>query len=383
MKISTQVFRKDKKSISSYILLILSLIFISANILAQVPQHNNVIGTGTNAFPFSSTAGLKSQNLYLPGDFAPVVSPGNNITRLYWRAATANATSVFTNFNILLGQTTAVQFPGAGNNEFFTGLTNVLSSPSFSLTSGALNDWFFIDLQTPFLYDPSQTLIIEVVWASRTGTGISVRTSTGPAVPFHKRITAGTTNATIGNTSAIWTDFGIDVIPAGPCTNPPTAGTVTSSANPVCPGINFSLTLNGNTAGTGQTYQWQNAPSSSGPWTNLGTLSSQITSQTTDTWYRCEVTCGVMATTAPLLVTTNPVTACYCPAAHTNTCAGHISNVIFNTLNNTSICNIPTISYPASGLTTTTVTKNSNYNLSVTISATSTLSISAWFDWNA
>ena len=173
-------------------------------------------------------------------------------------------------------------------------------------------------------------------------------------------------------------------VPALPCTDPPAAGNIVSSANPVCPSSNFILSIQGGTSGTGQSYQWQSAPSSSGPWTNLGTISSQTISQSSNTWYQCIVTCGNNSVTlVPVLITTNSFIFCYCPATHTNGCAGHITNVSINTLNNTSICNIPAIQYPASGSTTTTLLKNVTYDLSISISSNSTLSKSAWFDWNA
>jgi trimeric autotransporter adhesin len=77
------------------------------------------------------------------------------------------------------------------------------------------------------------------------------------------------------------------------CTTPPVPGTVTSTANPVCAGINFTLSLTGGTAGSGQTYQWQSSPDNV-TFTNITGAVSAVytTSQTASTWYRVAVTCG-------------------------------------------------------------------------------------------
>ncbi|NDC78688.1 MAG: hypothetical protein EBZ67_12560, partial [Chitinophagia bacterium] len=60
-------------------------------------------------------------------------------------------------------------------------------------------------------------------------------------------------------------DMGAWEFTVPPCTTPPTAGTATSSiTGSICPNENVVLGLTGNSFGTGQTYQWQSAPSASG-----------------------------------------------------------------------------------------------------------------------
>jgi trimeric autotransporter adhesin len=91
--------------------------------------------------------------------------------------------------------------------------------------------------------------------------------------------------------------------PALPCTNPPIPGTVVSSANPVCFGQNFNLTIVGGTGGTGQSYQWQSSPDNV-TYTNISgaTNASLSTTQAVSTWYRCVITCGASVNTAGLQV---------------------------------------------------------------------------------
>jgi|GEM_PF-230548 len=84
--------------------------------------------------------------------------------------------------------------------------------------------------------------------------------------------------------------------PADPCTAPPVPGTVVASANPVCANQTVTLSLTGGDYGVGQTYQWESAPSASGPWTPIGTPQTTfvqtIAAPSSNTWYRCAVTCS-------------------------------------------------------------------------------------------
>lgn len=95
---------------------------------------------------------------------------------------------------------------------------------------------------------------------------------------------------------------GSTVVYSAPITvtvNAVTGGTTASTANTVCSGVNFTLSLTGNTT-TGVTYQWQSSPDN-GTYTNISsaTSSSLVTTQTASTYYRCNVTCTASATTIP------------------------------------------------------------------------------------
>lgn len=104
-------------------------------------------------------------------------------------------------------------------------------------------------------------------------------------------------------------DIGAIEFTSAACTTPPVPGTVTSTANPVCAGITFSLSLSGGTAGSGQTYQWQSSPDNV-TYTNISGAVGAVyaTSQTTSTWYRVAVTCGTLTVlSAPLQINTSAV----------------------------------------------------------------------------
>lgn len=115
-------------------------------------------------------------------------------------------------------------------------------------------------------------------------------------------------------------DYDFVVVASAACTGTPTAGTAVSTVPTVCPTVNYTLSLTGNTQAAGLTYQWQSATSATGPWINIltGTTPSFITSQTVDTWYQCIVTCsGLSATSSVVGVTTNSFVTCYCSSVAT------------------------------------------------------------------
>ena len=129
-------------------------------------------------------------------------------------------------------------------------------------------------------------------------------------------------------------------IPQAACTGTPTAGTSVASLTAVCPLQNFNLSLTGNTVASGLTYQWQSAPFATGPWTNITGATTLVatTSQTSDTWYRCEVICtpsSSSAFSAPVQVTTNSNMAA---GTYTIGAGGNFAN--FTTAFNAASCGV-------------------------------------------
>jgi hypothetical protein len=170
---------------------------------------------------------------------------------------------------------------------------------------------------------------------------------------------------------------GITFIPGVACAGTPTAGTTAASANPVCPSVGTTLSLNGATMGTGLTYQWQSSADGV-TYTNISgaTASSYVATQTTDTYYQCVVTCsGSSSTSTPLLVTTSTFINCYCTSNATSTADEEILNVSIGTLNNSSTCSTTggpgSIQSQYSNYTTTVpapiLAASAAYNLSVNI----------------
>jgi hypothetical protein len=138
-------------------------------------------------------------------------------------------------------------------------------------------------------------------------------------------------------------DYNFVVVASTACTGTPIAGTAVSTATTICPGVNYTLSLSGATQAAGLTYQWQSAPSATGPWTNIptGTTPSFTTFQNIDTWYQCIVTCsGLSATSSVVAVTTNSFLNCYCTSAATSIADEEILNVSISTMNNSSTCGV-------------------------------------------
>jgi parallel beta-helix repeat protein len=381
--VSASVQSKAKVSL---LLIFTVALLLSSRAFAQTPVFfkSGGISPITSGLFLNSTTSNKIQELYAPADFSNTPISGN-ITRIYFRGSTASTTGTYTNFKVFMGQSATPVFPGTGGTTFFTNLTQVVNSPSKTLTSNATaGGWFFIDLDTPFNYNNSQTLVIEVQFTSFTG-GISTWASSSPAAPNHKKIYSTLVTATTGSAhAAYWQDFGMDVVPNTPCTTPPVAGQATSSATTICPNTTFTLRLTNSAVGSGLTYQWQTSANGTTGWTNISgaTNSTLTTSQTTTNYYRAQVTCsGQTTSSSSVQINTSaiPVTGTFtinknAPASATNfisfasaiasmECSGVGGPVIFNVISNSGIYSeIVTIPNIPGTSATNTVTINGNGN---------------------
>ncbi|MDZ4808726.1 MAG: choice-of-anchor J domain-containing protein, partial [Bacteroidota bacterium] len=167
---------------------------------------------------------------------------------------------------------------------------------------------------------------------------------------------------------------------ATPCTGTPVVGNITGP-NPVCPNINFTLTLPLPTT-SGLSYQWQSSPDNV-TYTNIAGANgnSLTTSLAATTWYRVRVTCGVnTGTSAPLQVVRDVITNCYCAAGATSLGFEKISNVTYGTINNSSTSTAGYQNF--SGLSTTMV-HGQAAPITVSISGGfSSDQVAVWIDYN-
>ncbi|MBL0306281.1 MAG: hypothetical protein IPQ25_09670 [Chitinophagaceae bacterium] len=159
-----------------------------------------------------------------------------------------------------------------------------------------------------------------------------------------------------------------------------------STAATVCPSINFTLSLQNGTAGSGVTYQWQSSPDGT-TWTNIAgaTNSSYTTTLTATTQYRCNVTCsGNTGTSTPVTVALTPPSNCYCtPPATDCSDDDEIIRVRISTLDNSSGCSAP------SGYAnyTTTVAAPTVYSgaanpITVDLQGVWSKGVAVWIDYN-
>ncbi len=118
-----------------------------------------------------------------------------------------------------------------------------------------------------------------------------------------------------------------------PCTSPPTAGTA-NGPSLACANTNFTVNVQGNTSGNGQTYQWQSSPNGTA-WNDIvGQTSLNLTtSLTAATHYRCVVTCSGQSDTTNGhfvgLTPSNICTICQTSTA-TSSAYGYIQSFNFN-----------------------------------------------------
>ncbi len=277
-----------------------------ASAIAQTPPTFKGNGTLSSSIPMNSSASL-CQQLYEPADFNTLPSSGL-ITKIYLRNTVAGASGTFANFKVAFVQSSLTAF---GSTAFIPGATTAFAAPSYSITGNATaGGWYEIPLTTPFAYDNTQSLIVELSYSSKTG-GINSYTTIAAS---NKRLASTLSNtAATGTLSAGWTDFGMEVIPAVPCVNPPAPGIASATpASNICPGTLIQLNLTGNSTGVGQSYEWESSPTDT-PFvsTSLGTAAATpafATTVTANSWYRAKVVCGANAPvyTDAVQVTLNP-----------------------------------------------------------------------------
>ncbi len=142
-------------------------------------------------------------------------------------------------------------------------------------------------------------------------------------------------------------DIGIDNIRAvPPCTSMPNAGSIHDTTT--CPNIMFNLTLDGSSLAGGLDFEWQSAPTATGPWTTFAnTISNSIQTQIgTPTFFRAIVTCtttGQSDTTAAEDILLKDFYYCYCNTSFPNSSFDDldIGNVQLKKNLDTLIDNIP------------------------------------------
>jgi hypothetical protein len=150
------------------------------------------------------------------------------------------------------------------------------------------------------------------------------------------------TTLTYGETK----DFRITVIAAPNCAGTPNAGSATISAATGCPNQSVTVTASGLSIGSGISYQWQSAPSATGPWTNItGATGLTYTSNVSaTTYYRMVTVCLYSASSnnSNVVSFTPAGGQCQCgayPAVYSYyTYDEEISNVTVGTMNNSSTC---------------------------------------------
>ena len=165
----------------------------------------------------------------------------------------------------------------------------------------------------------------------------------------------------------------------------------------MCPSVPFTLYLqyfhneDQNFLNIGLTYQWQYSPDGSA-WSNISaaTAKSVQLTQSSDTWYRCLVTCSASGNTGistPIQIVMNSPAICYCVGTYYFCGNGDgidITNMTFGNIDNnrTPVCNLPD-NYTDYSYLSTTVYSGLSYPISISSGADKyPIYWGIWVDWN-
>jgi hypothetical protein len=178
---------------------------------AQTPQYYNYqgVGTSSNIFPFAVVAGKQVQWLFLAGDFnMPAPAPSGNITKIYLYM-TGASTNTLTNLTVKMGQSTITLLP---TGAIYTGqLDTVYFRASVQLTS-TVNGWMSITLDTPYLYDNTKSLILDISQCGATSTTMTLRQNV-LAIPRRTYVNAASCVFTYGGQDGSVVNCGVDISP--------------------------------------------------------------------------------------------------------------------------------------------------------------------------
>lgn len=211
------------------------LLLVVGESFAQTPQfYNGTSGNTSNVFPLGSTTN-KVQWLYPPNLFHSNGTTGTPayyglITKVYFRiGSSASPAYNYIDYSVSLGQNVGniISLP---STTYITGLNQCFYQATYNMVGATTNSWYGITLQTPFLYDPSKSLVFQLQNNSSGGTYMAQVHGTG-----NQRIWGNFGNATGNGTGTGLVDFGFDLIPAQ------TSAPIILGAGFYCSGSNITM----------------------------------------------------------------------------------------------------------------------------------------------
>lgn len=376
--------------------LFFAFVVLMLNMGSEVQGQTVTIGSGisvTYENPLNVNWGYNyTQQIYTGAEIsAGGVVSGQEITaiRFYW-----NGNGNLTNSNtwvVYLGNTAQSIFANATNWVPSTSLTQVYNG-GVALPGAA--GWMTITLATPYIWTGGNIVVAideNVVGYGHQTTWRSTSTAaSNTAIYFrHDSNNPDPTNPPSGTISPNRPNLQLEFNAASACSSIPAPGNTIASANPVCAGIPFILSLENITSGSGVSYQWQSSPDGF-LWTDItgATSLTYTTTQSTATHYQCVVTCATFgsASSNPIKLTMSPPLSCYCIPSGASS-----YNIILDfstTGGSTNITNNGS-GYSVGGYgdftgMTVTQVQNSLINFSATFStaASSIRSFEIFVDWN-
>jgi hypothetical protein len=151
------------------------LIFFSSWIIeAQTPQYYNYqnVGSSFNSFPFGQSGGKLVDWLFLAEEInQPTLPPtGDLIVKIYFFIPAANsATRTFTDLVVMMAQDTITSLV---SGQLYQGEMDTVYYSQYDTLSAVELTWMGIELDTPFPYDPSKSLILGVGQCGSAGSSL-------------------------------------------------------------------------------------------------------------------------------------------------------------------------------------------------------------------
>lgn len=202
-----------KTFIKRFLSVIVLTFFFLLSGYGQTPQYYNYwnVGGSSNSFPLNQAAGKMVNWLLLPGEInqpTPLLN-GNKITSIYLFIS-VGGTRTFTDLTIMMAQDTITELT---LNMFYSGtMEQVYYRSSVELTATS-DQWLKIDLDEPFVYDPSKSLIISMGQCGAIGSGLSVRQN---SMPTNRRVwsVGGCPFVPYAGGDMSIVNIGVDVVPS-------------------------------------------------------------------------------------------------------------------------------------------------------------------------
>jgi hypothetical protein len=284
-------------------------LLITSSFLAfalQLSAQVYTIGTGTTPTTGATVSPYKtfwhdgrSQYLILASELLAAGTGPGTITALGFNVTTTPSMAM-SDFTIKIAGTSATVLGST-----FLSPTNPTTVMGPTTVTISATGWYTHTFATPFVWNGSDNVLIDVcfdntAYLSPDGSVMSSTTSFASTTSHNTDGAAGCVLAGTGVTSAR-PNMQLSITPATACVSPVSGGTSAASSTSVCPNQNFNLSISGQTLASGLTYQWESSTTATGPWTAITGATNLYftTSQTSDKYYRCVVSCVSASSSAP------------------------------------------------------------------------------------
>lgn len=342
------------------------------------------IGNGTTANTNTSYPapygnyydGAKHQIIILASELNTAGMTAGNISSLGFNVATANGVGM-SSFSIALGMTTKTQW--GANDDFETGLTTVFSSNSYTESIG----WNTHTFISPFYWDGVSNLVIETCFENTNFTGnaqMFYSSTANNTVLYYRRDNQPVCSVTQNNFSFTASPNRPNVRFEWEAPNVPPVTDFSTSSITTCSG---QISFFDESSGDPTSWSWDFGDG------NTSTLQNPIHTYTTSGTYTVQLTTtnqfGSHTETKTNYIIVNlsaqtPVTPSCVPMTQNGTLGFGITNVSFNTINESS--GNASEGYLDNTCSQTTVFAGQSYPITIQHAQPTTHNCVAWIDYN-